>query len=144
MAYLSGVLALGKWTEARSVSGVIAADSATLTDANFPTTLGLDCSGYETVIVAATIAAGTNPTITVEALVRDPDAADGQRWVRRTSAGSGLTSGALLTGHCAELSVDASSLVLFRISAVTNSGSTTSCKVLVTPGKRSRPRPQHT
>lgn len=144
MAYLTGVLALGKWTEARTVAGVIAADSATLTDANFPIASAFDCSGYETVIVAATIVAGTNPTITVEALVRDPDAADGQRWVRRTAAGTGLTSGALLTGHCAEVTVDGAPLVWFRISAVTNSGSTTSCKVLVTPGKRSRPRPQHT
>lgn len=137
MARLTDALAVRQWTEVRSISGAIAADSTTLTDANFPTSIGYDCTGFETVIVKVEVAAGTNPTMTIEALFRDADAADGLRWTRRVnSAGTPLTTGALPANAECELTVDGHSLVCFRVTAVTNSGSTTSSKVIVRPGKR--------
>jgi len=59
---------------------LIAAESSTLTDANFPVAQALDCAGFDTIWVGVEITAGTNPTMTIEVLVRDDDAADGARW----------------------------------------------------------------
>ena len=137
MARLTTSLAVRQWTEVRSIAGAIAADSTTLTDANFPTSIGYDCAGFETVIVKVEVAAGTNPTMAIEALFRDEDAADGLRWTRRVnSSGTALTTGALAANSECELVVDGHSLVAFRVTAVTNSGSTTSSKVIARPGRR--------
>lgn len=128
---------------ARTKSGVIAIDSATLTDANIDPDEAFDCRGYQTVWVGVEIAGGTSPTATIEALVRDEDAADGARWKRLlvgspdgvtlASAASAKTS-ALDGTALYELRVDGR-LVFFRVDAVTNSSSTTSLSILVMPGK---------
>lgn len=128
---------------ARDISGVIAADSATLTDANFPAASAFACSGLDTIIVAVEITAGTNPTATIEALFRDSEAPDGQRWVRillgaapgvTATALAAPTTGALLNGQAAELRVFGHPKVFLRVSAVTNATSTTNMKILVKPG----------
>lgn len=123
-------------TLARSISGVIAADSATLTDANFPVASALDCTGFQSIFVGVEIAGGAAPTATVEALIRDADAADGSRWKRiatTPSAPAVQTTGALPSGEFMELRVDGR-LVFLRVSAVTNSGSTTNLNILAFPG----------
>lgn len=83
-------------------SGAIAADSATLTDANYP--LGADattggtvsCRGLRTIWVSAARADGTalagGTSVEVEVLVRDSEATDGRRWKRLLdAAGSPIT-----------------------------------------------------
>lgn len=133
----------------RTVTGVIAADSATLTDANFPfvhdpLTPGIFSTiNYETIWVCVQIAGGAGPTATIELLFRDDpnpptytasssDAPDGQRWKRLAAADSGALDGSAW----AELRVDGDQFVFPRIKAVANSGSTTSIKILVKGGKR--------
>ena len=61
----------------RSASAIIAADNSTLTDTNIPPEDAINCRGLETVWVRVDVTNGTNPTMTLEALFRDPDAADG-------------------------------------------------------------------
>jgi hypothetical protein len=145
MPYSSG-LQSGKVAQHRATSAAIAADNATLTDANIPPAAALDCSGYETVFVSCDITAGTNPTLTIEPLYRDEDAADGNRW-RRLMVGSpdGVTLGAAAaqsTGALApqanmvEIRVAGWKKVFFRVSAVANSAGTTAWSILVMPGKR--------
>ena len=56
---------------ARTVTGVIAADNASLIDANYPIASGIDCTGFDTIFVGVEIAGGTAPTATIEALFRD-------------------------------------------------------------------------
>lgn len=134
---------------ARSTTGgVIAADSATLTDANIPPAQGISCSAFDTILVGVEIDAGTNPTATIEALVRDEEAADGSRWKRlllgapdgvTLSALANETTGALTGTSFAELRVYGRQLVFLRITAVTNATSTTGMRILVAPGRR-RPR----
>lgn len=137
MARLTSALGVRQWTEVRNIAGAIAADNATLTDANIPTATAMDCTGFETVIVKVEVAAGTNPTMTIEALFRDEDAADGLRWTRRVnSSGTAFTTGALVANGECEITVDGWPSVFFRVTAVTNSGSTTSSKIIVRPGKR--------
>lgn len=133
-------------TQVRSISGVIAADSTTLTDANIVPTQALDCRGYETIWVGVEIAGGSSPTATLEVLVRDEDAADGARWkrllvgapdgVNLTAAASQKTS-ALDGTSLYEVRVAGRDKVFLRVDAVTNSGSTTSMKILAMPGKPS-------
>lgn len=138
---------------ARAISGAIAADSATLTDANFPPASGFSCQGYDTILVGVEIVAGTNPTATVELLFRDEEAADGSRWKRLLlGAREGITAlaspasettGALgSNSDFIELRCFGASLVYPRVTAVTNSASTTSMKILVLPG-RQRSRRDH-
>jgi hypothetical protein len=128
---------------ARVKSGVIAADSATLTDANIPPASAFDCRGYQTIWLGVEIAGGTNPTATIEVLVRDEEAADGARW-KRLLVGSpdGVTLGSAASAKTPTL--DGTSLfevrvegrqVFLRIDAVTNSGSTTGITILAMPGK---------
>lgn len=123
-------------TQVRTIGGVIVADSATLTDANFDPTTALDCSGFQSIFVGVEIAAGTNPTATIEALVRDADAADGSRWKRialTPATPAAQTTGALASGQFMELRVDGR-LVFLRVTAVTNATSTTSLNILAFPG----------
>lgn len=126
---------------ARSAAAVIAAESATLTDANFPVAQALNCTGFDTILVGVEITGGTNPTMTIEALVRDGEAADGARWKRMTA---GLTfegtpavgdTGALDGTAFVELAVFGARAVMLRIKAVTNATSTTAWKILVLPGR---------
>jgi hypothetical protein len=136
-------------------STVIVADNSTLTDANIPPAQSLDCCGYDSIFVGCNIAGGTNPSLTVEALFRDSEAADGSRW-RRLLAGAreGLTAVAspaaletVLVGTgtapvtFAEIRVFGHRSVFLRISAVANPGSTTGYELLVKPG---RIRPSNT
>lgn len=150
MARVNGINFNGQFGVVRSAASIIVADSATLTDANIPPTQGFSCVGMDTIFVACEITAGSSPTMTIEPLFRDPDAADGNRW-KRLLVGSppGVTlataavqsTGALPTdtqGY--ELRVYGWPLVFLRVSAVTNPGSTTAWNILAMPGKL-RPRP---
>lgn len=132
---------------ARDISGVIAADSATLTDANIPLAGAIQCRGFDTILVGVEIAGGAGPTATIEALFRDAEAADGSRWKRRLfGARDGITAlaspAAEDTGALAansdfiELRVHGAPLVFLRVKAVTNAAGTTSMKILVQPGRR--------
>lgn len=149
MAYVTdGSLKPGLWTKARSATAVIAADNATLSDTNYPTTVNattggpIDCTGWDTILVKVAITAGTNPTMTLEPLFRDEEASDGARWSRRVNGSGAITTPALTADvQEAEISVDGWPLVFLRISAVANETSTTAWKILVRPGKRSTARP---
>lgn len=132
---------------ARTISGAIAADSATLTDANFPAASGFSCQGYDTILVGAEIAGGASPTATIELLFRDEEAADGSRWKRlllgardgitAIGAVASETTGALgANSDFVELRCYGASLVIPRVTAVTNSAGTTSLKILVLPGRQ--------
>lgn len=132
---------------ARVTSGVIAADNATLSDANISPTLPLDCTGFDSIFVGVEITAGTNPTATLEPLFRDADAADGQRWKRRLigsaennvaaqAAPLSEATPALVNGtQMVELQVFGHASVFLRVTAVTNPTSTTAMNILVAPGK---------
>lgn len=147
---VEGAQRLTSFTIARSASALIAADSSTLTDANIPLASAIDCSGYDTILVGAEITGGTNPTMTVEPLFRDSEAADGSRWKRiQLGAPPGVTATALATqntGALAQISdfveirVFGHPSVFLRISAVANAASTTAWQILVRPGAV-RPRP---
>src|SRR5690349_3251625 len=77
---------------ARLMTGVIAADNTDLHDANIDPTKAIDCTGYDTVFVSCDITGGSSPTMTVEPLFRDSDAADGNRWRRlKTGVPDGVT-----------------------------------------------------
>jgi hypothetical protein len=137
-----GLLYFGTWTRARLKSVVLAADSATLTDANIPTSEALDCTGFETLLVRVDVTGGTTPTATLEALFRDPDAADGSRWVRRVnSGGTTIKTPALSVGQETEVTVDGWNSVFLRVDAVTGASGSTAWAVFARPGRRSRPRP---
>jgi hypothetical protein len=138
--------ASGRTFVARSVTGAIAAESATLSDANYDPAAGLDCFGYDTIFVGVEITAGTSPTITIEPLFRDSsDATDGARWFRikcgvtegvTPASAANLTTGALASNaDFTELKVFGCRNVFLRASAVANATSTTAWKVLVMPGK---------
>jgi hypothetical protein len=125
-------------------SGSIAADSATLTDANYPpaadATNGgtVSCRGLRTIWLGAARADGTalagGTSIEVEALVRDSEAADGQRWKRMLdSSGSPITFVLDGTGFL-ELPVYGR-LVFVRVSNVTGS-ITQAVHLLAFPGER--------
>jgi hypothetical protein len=140
-------LRTGEVTVLRSATATIAADNATLTDANIPPAQGVGCQGLDTVLVGVEITGGSSPTMTIEALVRDGEAADGARWKRMTAglAFEGTPTigdtGALDGTAFVELPTFGASLVFFRIKAVANAGSTTAWKILGMPG---RARPGHT
>lgn len=133
---------------ARDVVGAIAVDNASLVDANYPVAPAINCAGFDTIMVGVEIVGGASPTITVEALFRDAEAADGARWKRfLLGAKDGITAiatpisedtGALVpAGAFAELRVYGHPLVFLRASAVANAGSTTSWKILALPGRKS-------
>lgn len=141
-------LVQGEIATVRSASAAIAADSATLTDANYPVASGLNCRGYETIFVGVEITAGSSPTATLAPLFRDGEAADGQRWkkllvgaadgvslVAAASVASQVTTALApgLTMH--ELRVYGHPLVYLQISAVANESGTTAWKILAMPGR---------
>lgn len=131
---------------AREATALLAADSATLSDANFPVAAAISCQGFDTIFVGAEIVAGAGPTMTVEALFRDAEAADGSRWKRLLlGAKDGITAlaspasedtGALgSNSDFAELRVFGAALVYLRIKAVASAAGTTAWKILVCGGK---------
>jgi hypothetical protein len=142
MAYAT-TLTDGVFTVARSASAALAAESATLTDANIPPAEALDCTGLETVWVAIHVTGNNAATMALQALKRDANAEDGFKWVQTRDASALLKTAALTMGVEQELRVDGSPSVFFRIDAVTNTGSTTAWKILVRPGQRRRSKPSH-
>lgn len=145
MTRKTGALFTGETAVLRSASAAIAADSAALTDANIPPADAINCAGLDTVIVGVEITGGSSPTMTLEPLFRDPDAADGSRWGRYLlGAAPGVTlaslasetTGALASNtQWAELRVFGHPAVFFRVTAVANAGSTTAWKILGRPGR---------
>ena len=145
MARPTGFGAPGTIITLRSGSAVIAADSATLIDDNIPPAQAVNCWGLESIFIGAEITGGTNPTMTVEPLFRDSEAADGSRWrrlnlgalpgVTLTAAGPGSTGAMASDLSMVELRVFGATSVFFRISAVANATSTTAWKLLAMPGR---------
>jgi hypothetical protein len=137
-------IAKGIITVVREIPGLIAIDSATLTDANILPTLAIDCSKYDTIMVGVEIDVPGTATMTIEALFRDPYAVDGVRW-KRIFLGSapGVTAAALASettgpldgSKMAELRVYGASKVYLRVTAVLNTGGTTASRILVMPGQ---------
>jgi hypothetical protein len=132
---------------AREIAGVIAAENASLVDANYPTSGALGCRGYDTIFVGVEITAGTNPTATIEPLFRDAEAPDGSRWKRKLlGAREGFTLAAALASEdtgalgsnsdLVEIRVDGAPLVFLRVKAVANAASTSNLKILVQPGRK--------
>ena len=121
----------------RAVTGApVAADSATLTDANIPplinaTTGGaIQCRGLATLWVGVELIGGTS--IVLDMLFRDEDAADGQRWHRLLVGASPAIYRPTLDGTgFVEVTVNGS-LVFPRIHTVT--GVVTSAILLARPG----------
>lgn len=127
---------------ARSASAAIAAESATLSLANYPIAQSLNCLGFDTILVGVEITGGASPTMTIEALVYDPNAASTSLVWKRILTGLDIEgtaaaedSGALDGTAFAELPVFGAKDVMLRIKAVTNSGSTTAWKILVMGGR---------
>ena len=120
----------GTW-RIKADGGGVSADSATLTDANFPATAdatnggAIAFDGVESIIVAVVLTAGTAPTATLELLWRDEDAADGSRWKRKESP-------LALTAAFQEVYVFGSKIYP-RLSAVT--GSPTQVELVIKPGR---------
>ncbi len=132
---------------ARSGATAIAAENASLTDANYDPTKGLDCFSYDTIFVGVDITGGTSPTATIEPLFRDSsDAPDGGRWFRikcgvtdgvTLAAAANLNTGALTPNtDFTEIKVFGCRNVFLRISATGGTvNTTTAWKILVMPGK---------
>lgn len=142
-ALAEGITLSTSWGVARDIAGVIAADNSTLTDANIPAAGAIDCGGFDTILVSLEITAGTNPGATFEALFRDADAPDGERWKRillgaapgvTATALAAPTTGALVAGQAAELRVFGHPAVFLRVTAVANATSTSNMKILVRGG----------
>ncbi len=123
----------------RTLTGApVAADSDTLTDANFPlladrTTGGtVDCRLLATLWVSVEFDGGTNPSVELDPLIRDEGAPDGERWKRLLFGGSPAPAQPLLDGSgFVEVRVDGGQMFP-RIKSV--SGAPTSVIVLARPG----------
>lgn len=135
----------GRFGIARSATALIVADNATLTDANIPPAQGINCHGLDSIFVTCDITGGASPTLTVEPLFYDIDAADGSRW-RRLSLGAlpGVTAAAVAIQTpvaltplttAVEFQTFGHTNVFLRITAVANPGSTTAWSILVMPGR---------
>ncbi len=151
MTRKAGSLRTGETTVARSIAGLIAVDNTTLSDANYPSVAGvltgaIDCTGYDSIFVGTEVAVPGTSTMTIEALFFDPDGATDQKLSRlMLGAEPGVTVGALASettgalpgveSQYAELRVFGHPQVFLRVTAVANTTSTTSCKILVRPGR---------
>ncbi len=142
MAYSTSTLTDGEWTIAREATAVIAADNATLTDVNIPVAQAIDCRGLESIFVTVAITAGSSPGMTIEALFRDGNAADGSRWVRVYAGSAVVATTSLTPGVSQEITVHGHSSVFLRVTAVANATSTTAWKILARPGQRRRDKPR--
>jgi hypothetical protein len=124
---------------ARRVTGSpVTADNTSLTDGNIPTTqsdtLGgaIQCRGFQTIWLGVAFTGGTNPTVTIDPLTRDEDAADGSRWVRLGFGTPAAPLTFVLDGtFFVEVRVEGR-LTFPRISAVTSTP--TQVDLLVLPG----------
>ncbi|MGN6107791.1 MAG: hypothetical protein ACTHU0_21975 [Kofleriaceae bacterium] len=125
-------------SEVRTITiGPIAADSATLSDANYPELAddtnggSFNCHGLETVWLGVEIDGGTNPEATIDLLIRDDTAPGSTKWVQFNS---GSTTGSIQSGKMVEVTC-AGRWVYPRVSAVANATSTTGMRILAFPGK---------
>lgn len=144
-------LARGAGSVIGQANVVLAADPAPGLDSVTPPAQMIDCEGYDSIFVGVDIAGGTAPTMTIQLLFRDSEAANGSRW-RQVAIGArdGITavaspaietSGALGNGSTfVELRTLGHRFVFSRITAVggTPAGST-GWAIYVKPG-RVRPR----
>jgi hypothetical protein len=151
MARKTGGLWTGETTIIRSVAAVLAIDSATLSDVNYPAVAGkltgaINCEGYDTVFVGMEVTVPGTSTAIIEALFYDPDGATDQKLSRLLlGAAPGVTLAALAaevtpalpgteTQFC-ELRVFGHPQVFFRITTVANTTNTTAYKILARPGR---------
>lgn len=126
-----------KVSAVRTVTGApVAADSATLTDANIPplinsTTGGaINCRGLSTIWVDVELTGGTS--VVLDPLFRDADAADGSRWHRMMPGATPALNQPVLSGlGFVEIRVDGC-LIFPRLKTVT--GNTTGVVILARPG----------
>lgn len=116
----------------------VTADPSTLSDANFPlaadATSGgtIDCRGLATLWIGVEFVGGTTPSIKLDPLVRDGDAADGSRWKRLMPGDTPAVVQPTLDGTgFVEIRVDGGFLYP-RIDTV--SGSPTTIRILGRPG----------
>jgi uncharacterized Zn-finger protein len=142
--FVHAVSDYGQGIGARVVAGTIAADAATLTDAFIAPTLAISCQQYDTIFVTAEIAGGTAPSVTVEPLFYDKEAADGSRWKRlMVGALPGVPStvasvqSAVLVNNATmvEMQTFGHPKVFLRVSAVANAPATTGYTVVAMPGR---------
>lgn len=143
----------GTFAVPRAKATAIAAENATLSDANFPTSDALNCTGLDSIFVAVEITGGTSPTANFEPLFRDEDAPDGEKWKRfPIGAREGITAiaspaaeatGLLTPGvTVAELRVFGCSMVMLRVTATGGTvNTTTGWCVLAAPGRARTPSP---
>ncbi len=147
MSYETLTLQNDAWTIVRTKVGVIAADSATLTDANIAPAVALNCKGFDSILVRPVITGGVSPSVVIEPLFYDANAADGARWQRvilsptpgMVPAGTDAipTTCALGNGQVEEISTHGFAKVYLRVVSVNNPGSTTNLVLLAYPGARS-------
>jgi len=137
-------LSVDRLAAVRTISGEIAADSATLTDANIDPDDGINCLGFQTLWVGVEIAGGSGPTAALEVLVRDDAAADGARWKKLlVGAPDGVTLAAAASAKTPalngtslyEVRVEGRAKVFLRVDAVTNATGTTAMTILAMGGK---------
>jgi hypothetical protein len=142
MARIAGGIRGGSVVIVRQAASIIVADSATLTDANIDPTLGFSSKEYDSVLLSVEITAGTNPTMTLEMLLGDAEAADGARWKRIALAkrfgGDDAANQALVVDSTKfiEFVTFGAELIFPRVTAVANPTSTTAWKILALPGAR--------
>lgn len=158
MARKSGAIRTGETIVARGAGSgigaantVLAIDSATLSDANYPNVSGvltgaIDCTGYDSIFVGIEVDVPGTSTAILEALFFDPNGAVDQKLSRNMlGAAPGVTATALaaektpalpgVESQYAELRVFGHPQVFLRVDTVANAGSTTGYKILVRPGK---------
>lgn len=118
--------------------GGVSADSTTLTDSNFPLLADavnggtVDCRTLSTLWVDVEFVGGTSPSIELDPLIRDGNAADGSRWKRLLFGDSPAAAQPLLDGSgFVEVRVDGGQMYP-RIKSV--SGAPTSVIILARPG----------
>ena len=145
---MAGFGRTGQIVTLRSGTGVIAADSATLTDANFPLTAAINCWGMHSIFIGVEIAGDSGPTMTVEPLFRSSQCPDGSRWhrlllgsvpgvntVAAANVAARTTTAMADDESMQELEVFGCEAVYLRITAVGNATSTTSWDILGMPGR---------
>lgn len=84
-----------------------AAESTTLSDANFLPANAVDCAGWKRVVIFAIFPDGTAPTVTIQPLIRC-----GSQWVA-------LASTAAIAGQVGAIVETDGRKMFFRVSAVT-------------------------
>jgi hypothetical protein len=143
VARKTGKLVESEVTELRSAAAAIAADNATLTDANIPPASAFSSQEFDSVLLSAEITGGASPSFTLELLLRDLEAPDGQRWKRLALAkrfgGDDSTPQTTVTldgTKFVEVLTYGAELIFPRITSVTNAGGTTAWKILARPGAR--------